>query len=185
MNQKTEKVLRKIEKLEENNSWGSIPCSTAKFLHILVLATKSKNILELGCSLGYSAIWIALAAKKFEGHVYTTEIDAARIKQARENFEASGLGDHITLFEKDIIEVLTKWNEGEVDFVFIDAKKEDYLKYYELALPLLKKGGLILADDVGKFKDQVRPFLDKVNNDSGVVSQFLELDDGLMLVYKK
>ncbi|HLD57564.1 MAG TPA: class I SAM-dependent methyltransferase, partial [archaeon] len=103
----------------------------------------------------------------------------------QEHFTETKLNNFITLYEKDIFEVLANWNHGEIDFVFIDAKKEDYQKYYELVLPLLKGGGLIVADDVGKFEDHVKPFLEKVKKDVSVVSQFLDLDDGLMLIYKK
>lgn len=185
MDKKIDEVLKKIEKLEESQSFGSVPHSTGQFLHMLLLATKAKQVLELGCSIGYSTIWMALAVKENKGHVYTTEIDKQRAHLAKEHFNETKLNDSITLYEKDIFEVLANWNHGEIEFVFIDAKKEDYLRYYEQVLPLLKKGGLIIADDVGKFKEQVKPFLEEVKNDSNVVSQFLDLDDGLMLIYKK
>lgn len=185
MDKKIDDVLKKIEKLEESQSFGSVPRSTGQFLHMLILATKAKQVLELGCSLGYSTIWMTLAVKENSGHIYTTEIDKQRAHLAKEHFNETRLNDSITLYEKDIFEVLSNWDHGEIDFIFIDAKKEDYLKYYELALPLLKNGGLIVADDVGKFKEQVKSFLEKVNKDPGVVSQFLDLDDGLMLVYKR
>ena len=185
MDKKIDEVLKKIEKLEESQSFGSVPRSTGQFLHMLLLATKAKQVLELGCSLGYSAIWMALAVKENGGHVYTTEIDKQRAHIAKEHFTETKLNNFITLYEKDIFEVLANWNHGEIDLVFIDAKKEDYKKYYENVLPMIKNGGLIVADDVGKFKDQVKSFLETVKSDLGVVSQFLDIDDGLMLIYKK
>ncbi len=185
MDKKIDEVLKKIEKLEESQSFGSVSRSTGQFLHILLLAIKAKQVLELGCSLGYSAIWMALAVKENNGHVYTTEIDNQRANLAKKHFDETKLNNTITLYEKDIFEVLSDWNHEKIDFVFIDAKKEDYSKYYELVLPLLKNGGLIIADDVGKFKEQVKPFLEKVSKDNNIVSQFLDLDDGLMLIYKK
>ena len=185
MDKKTDEILKKIEKLEESQSFGSVSRSTGQFLRMLILATKARQVLELGCSLGYSAIWMALAVKENGGHIYTTEIDKRRAHLAKEHFNETNLNDSITLYEKDIFEVLANWSHGEIDFIFIDARKENYLRYYESVLPLLKNGGLIVADDVGKFKEQVKPFLEKVNKDLDVVSQFLDLDDGLMLVYKK
>ena len=152
---------------------------------VSILAAKSKKILELGCSVGYSAIWMALAVKELGSHIYTIEIDRYRIQLAKKHFKAAKLGKFITLIEEDIVEVLPNWKLGKVDFVFIDAKKEDYLRYYESVFPLVKKGGLIIADDVGKFKEKVKPFLQKVDKDIRVTSQFLDLDDGLVLVYKK
>ena len=67
MDKKIDEVLKKIEKLEESQSFGSVPRSTGQFLHMLLLATKAKRVLELGCYLGYSTIWMALAAKEHLG----------------------------------------------------------------------------------------------------------------------
>ena len=185
MDNKINEVLKKIENLEESQIFGSVPRSTGQFLHMLILATKTKQVLELGCSLGYSTLWMALAVKEKNGHVYTTEIDKERAHLAKEHFSKTKMNNTITLYEKDIFEVLTNWNHGEIDFVFIDAKKEDYLQYYDTVFPLLKNGGVIIADDVGKFKEQVKPFLEKVDKDLRVISQFLDLDDGLLFIYKK
>lgn len=184
MDIKVEKVLKNIEKMEKTKSFGSIPRSTGQFLQLLVLATNSKKILELGCSLGYSTIWMASAVKKTGGHIYSTEIDQSRIKLAKINFKAAKLEKYITLIENDIMKVLSDWEFGKMDFVFIDAKKEEYFKYYKRVLPLLKNGGLIVADDVGKYRHEMKVFIQKVKNDSHVVSQFLEIDDGLMLICK-
>ena len=186
MNKILDKILERIKKSEQDGILlRPVTKSTGRFLQILVLATRSKKILELGCSAGYSTIWLAQAAKEFGGHVYTTETSKPRIKIAKSNFEEAGLSEYITLFEKDAVDVLSNWNLGEIDFAFIDATKQDYLKYYELILPLLKSGGLVIADDVIKFKNLVEPFLKKVNNDSRVISQLLEDEHGLVLIYKK
>lgn len=185
MDKKIDETLKKIEKLEGTGSLGSVPRSTGEFLRLLILATRSKKVLELGCSVGYSSIWMALAIRELNGHIYTTEVDKYRIQLVKTQFEATNLSEFITLLERNIIDVLSNWTLGKLDFVFIDAKKEDYLKYYELVLPLLKNGGFIVADDADKFKEQVKPFLEKVSKDIDVVYQFLDLDDGLMLIYKK
>src|SRR3989344_2758027 len=120
MDKKIDEVLKKIEKLEESQSFGSVSRSTGQFLRMLILATKARQVLELGCSLGYSAIWMALAVKENGGHVYTTEIDKQRAHLAKEHFAETKLSNAITLFAEDIFEVLANWNHGEIDFVFID-----------------------------------------------------------------
>ena len=178
-------VLKEIEELESSQSFGSVPPSTGRFLHMIILATNAKRVLELGCSLGYSALWMAGAVKENRGHVYTTEIDRERARRAKEHFRKAKMDNVITLYEEDIFDVLANWSHGEIDVVFIDAKKEDYLNYYERVLPLVRRGGLIIADDVHKFKEQVKPFVEKVKTDSRVVFQLLDLDDGLMIIYKK
>jgi predicted O-methyltransferase YrrM len=185
VNEKINKIFKKIEKLEESQCLGSVPRSTGKFLNFLILATKSKKVLEIGCSLGYSTIWMALALKRIQGHIYTTEIHKKRASVAKKLFSVIKMDDYITLLEADICEVLSKWNYGDIDFVFMDANEEDYLKHYELVFPFVKKGGIIIADDVIKFYKKVNSFLEKVNKDHNVVSQILDFDDGLMLIYKK
>ena len=117
MDYKIDEVLKKIERLEESQSFGSVPRSTGQFLYLLFLATKAKQVLELGCSLGYSAIWMALAVKENGGQIYTTEIDQQRAHLAKQYFTETKLNNSITLYEKDIFEVLANWSQGKLDFL--------------------------------------------------------------------
>ena len=185
MDEKVNSILKKIEKFGEEIYIAAVPRTTAKLLRFLVLATNAKNVLELGSSVGYSTIWFASALKEFKGHIYTTEISEDRAKLAKLNFQDAGLEDTITLFEEDSVKVLSDWKYGELDIIFIDAMKRDYLKYYVLALPLLKKGSLIIADDVNKLKEKMKDFLEYVKKDKSVHSTILDIDDGIMLVHKK
>lgn len=208
MNKKIDKILKKIEKLE--NKWEyiltpkedversfartnknkrikfwSVPRTTGQFLRFLVLASKSKKILELGCSAGYSAIWMASAFNKNKGNVYTTEILKPKIELAKNFFIESGLSKQINLLEGDILKILKNWKGPKLDFIFIDAAKEEYCDYYKLAFPLLKSGGLIVADNVESHKHMLKKFIKKLKEDKRVVCQFVDVDNGLMLIYKK
>jgi len=184
MDVKAEKILRKIEEYGKEIRIAAVPRPTAEFLHDLVLKRKAKKILELGTSVGYSTIWFASAVKELGGHIYTTDASEVRYAKAWVNFQDSGLADYITAWNKNAIAVMKNWSLGELDLIFIDAMKADYLKYYELALPLVKKGGMIVADDVKKFEDRMKDFLDFVKNDSRVESEFVDIDDGLLLIQK-
>lgn len=181
MNEKIKKVLNKIEELNgsERKFW-CIPKSTAKFLRFLIIASNSKTVLEFGCSIGYSAIWMASAAD----HVYTTEVDEERAELADENFKEAGVDAKITLYQEDIMDVIARWKIS-IDFVFIDAAKKQYLSYYEHVMPLLKSGGLIVADNCISHANAMRDFLDKVVIDSRVSATLLDVDNGLMLICKK
>ncbi len=185
MEKRLESVLKRIEKFDEEVPTARISRSNGEFLRFLVLATKSKKVLELGSSVGYSTIWLASALKETKGHIYTVETSQDRAELAKINFQDSGLGKNIILIEKDALEVMSSWKNGKLDIVFIDAMKRDYLKYYLAAMPLLKKGGIIIADDVIKLKDKMKDFLSYVNNDKSVYALTLDLDDGIMLIYKK
>lgn len=206
---KVDRVLRRIEKMEKKwkyfltedesktSSFGripldrnkielwSVPRTTGELLRSLILITKSKKILELGCSAGYSTIWMGLGAKEMKGRIYTTEIFPPKIKMAKKNFKDAGLDSVITLIEKDITDVLSTWNKGKVNFVFMDADKQNYLKYYNLIFPILKKGGFIVADNAVNYDYLMKPFLKKVKSDKRIISQTLDFDNGLLLIYKK
>lgn len=185
MENKINSVLDKIEKFDKNVPSEIMPRTTAELLNLLILSTKSKKILEVGCSIGYSTIWMASAAKTFGGHVYTIDKSEDRPELARIHFEEAGLSKDITLLEGDALNLLTSWKNGPIDFVLLDAMKRQYLDYYKLVFPLLKRGGIIVADDVNKFKEKMKNFLEYVKKDKNVYSTILDIDDGLMIVYKK
>lgn len=214
-----ESTLEKIEKLEKTwryelsekedkqHSFGrvpedkrtlafwSVPRSTGEFLRFIVEITNSKTVLELGCSAGYSTLFLAQGTKLTGGHVYTTENFKPKIALARKHFKEAKLPDKITLYEDDIKHVLKNWNKSlPVDLVFMDADKENYSIYYELALPLLKDRGLIIVDNAGKVKmpngsyvnsDHIKKFVSKVKMDKRISSVYLNFDNGLLLLYKK
>jgi len=137
MDSKLDSLLKRIETFDKKVPCALMPRSTAELLSFLVVSSKAKNILELGTSIGYSAIWMAEASKKVSGHVYTIEKSTDRTKLARVNFKDSGLRN-ITLLEGEILDYLSGWKRGELDLVLIDAMKKEYLEYYKLVLPLLK-----------------------------------------------
>jgi len=185
VDEKVNSVLKKIEKFNEEVPSAIMPRASGELLSFLVHSTKAKKILELGCSVGYSTIWMANAAKQFEGQVYTTEKSEPRAELAKLNFQDSGLKENITLFEGNILEILSDWKHGELDFILLDAMKREYLQYYKLTFPLLKKGGIMVADDVIKLKEKMGDFLEFVKKDKNVYSMILDLDDGMLLIYKK
>ena len=157
--------------------------STAEFLRFLVVSTSSKTILELGTSIGYSGMWFGLGAKETKGHVYSIEVFKPKIKLAKEHIVSAGLEKQITIFEEDIFSALKKFKK-KIDFVFIDAKKEDYHKYYEQVFPKLRLGGIIVADNITNYKKYMTKFLDTVKNDNRIISYPLQIDNGLLLIKK-
>jgi predicted O-methyltransferase YrrM len=195
------KTLRKIESLEpvwqceitrKIDSDGkthiyrthlrSISPLLGKLLSSLVLIAKPKTILELGCSGGYSALWMALSAPK--ARIYTTEILKEKIDFARENFKEAQANKRITILKGDITETLKKWKK-KVDFVFIDADKDKYLRYYDIVFPFLKKGGVIVADNVVSHENVLKPFLDRVKSDKRIFYSVVKMHSGMMIICKK
>lgn len=184
-----EKVLQRIENTDDGKgrvtSFSSVPRSTGKLLEFFVLAFNAKSILELGCSAGYSTLWMAKALKQTGGHIYTIEADPLKIELAKQNFKDAQVEQNVTLLEEDIFEVLKNWEYGEVDFVFLDSGKNDYQQQYELLVPLLRGGGIILADNITSHPGALSSFVDSIEKDPRVNTLKLECDNGLLFISKK
>ncbi len=122
----------------------------AMLLHILVKMQQAKNILEIGTLGGYSAIHMARALGE-DGHLTTVEYEREHAEVAAENFEKAGLRDKITLIHSDgksALQKLIAKNGPAFDFVFLDADKRSNPVYLELCLQLVKKGAVIVCDNI-------------------------------------
>ena len=178
----TQEVLSNLEKTAHD--FWNISRQTANFLSILIKATNSKNILEIGTSNGYSGIWIAKALKVTGGKLTTIEFWDKRLCLAEENFKKCGVDDIITTKLGSACDILPTLNEN-FDFVFIDANKSEYIKYFDIIHPKLNKGGIIAADNITSHAEKVQPFVDKISSHSEYQAQILDLPAGLLLALKQ
>ena len=170
------------------------------FMHFLTAVTGSKKALEVGCFTGYSAIEVASALPQ-DGHLYTLDIDADILHQAKGYFQQADLENRIHVMEGPALDSLNALvadpeHQESFDIAFLDADKSNMLNYYELALKLLKRGGLILADNVlwhGHVIDKsindtdttaIRKFNAFVKADDRVASTMLHISDGIYLIRK-
>lgn len=117
-----------------------------RLLYLLALAVKARRILEIGTAVGYSAIWLGLAARRVRGRVTTIEIDPARADEARANIHAAGLDDVIEVITGDALDVIPGL-KGRFNLIFIDDSKDNYPRYFEVCYPRLSKNGLLIADN--------------------------------------
>lgn len=160
----------------------SIPRSTGQFLHALLSLQKPKTILEIGASVGYSTIWLASAVKNNGGAIYTCEIFPKKIELLKKNINRSKL-TNIHVIEGDArnqLKIFTK----EIDFVFLDADKENYIEYWKLLQPMSKPGTVLVADNAVDYAWLVKDFLNVVKNDSNWKSLILPYDNGLLIAVK-
>jgi caffeoyl-CoA O-methyltransferase len=163
-----------------------------RFLQFLVFATGARRVLELGTYSGYSAISMA-AALPADGHIDTCEVEETHAAVARRYIDESGLADRITVHLGPALETIAGL-EGEFDFIFIDADKENYVNYYEAVLPRLSERGLIAADNTlwsGRVIEEsddsdgtraIRAFNEHVRTDARVTSVMLTIRDGVTLI---
>ena len=159
----------------------------AMMLRILVESARAKRGVEVGSANGFGAINMGIAFERTGGHVYTLEIDSRMVKQCRENIEKVGLEKTVTCIEGDALETLAGL-KGQFDFVFIDALKRDYLRYFKLLEPKLVPGAVIVADNVIQSAGAMKDFLDYIQNssdyDTVIIRASMEKNDGMSISYK-
>lgn len=119
---------------------------TGRFLATLVHAMQANRILEIGTAYGYSTLWMALAQPPV-GTIWTIDVDRKRTDIARSYFERAGEADSIEVLNQPALEVLENFPHRNLDIVFIDADKTSYRRYLDLAIPRLKRSGLVLVDN--------------------------------------
>lgn len=134
-----------------------------RFLRLMVASSGAKQALEIGAANGYSAIWIGLGLRQTGGHLTTIEYDAARARKAAENIRRAGLADVVTVIPGDGFVEIPKV-PGTFDFVFLDAWKRDYKRFFDLVFPRLNPRGLFLAHNVVNKQNEMRDFLGTIQN---------------------
>src|SRR5215813_6660 len=112
----------------------SVSEEDGRFMRVLVSSHGIKRALEIGGANGYSAIWIGLGLRETGGRLTTIEYDAARAKSAAEHIRQAGLADVVTVIAGDAFAEIPRL-AGEIDFVFLDAWKRDYKRFFDLVLP--------------------------------------------------
>lgn len=129
----------------------AVSADVGRLLKILAAMTEGKLAIELGTLAGYSAIWIARGLAD-DGRLLTVEHEDAHADFARKELEEAGVGDKVEIVRGAALEVLpgiaSEIGESSVDFVFIDARKSEYVDYFRLLRPLIKSGGMLVADNV-------------------------------------
>lgn len=163
-----------------------------QFLKLLVRLTGARRVLEIGMFTGYSALMMAEALPE-DGRLITCDVNPKAEAVARRYFAESRHGHKIEIRMGPALETIARL-DGPLDLVFIDADKTNYVNYYEACLPLVRPGGLIVADNVLWSGRVIHPedddtraivaFDDRVQNDPRVENVCLTVRDGIMLAWK-
>jgi predicted O-methyltransferase YrrM len=205
INEKIQYVLSRLEKdidyetkhLDEIPSEKRLNCvskNIGMFYNILLKSINAKNILEIGMSVGYSGLWFAdavMSNKQLNGQIITIDREKFKIDNARRNFEEAGVDSLIKIREGEAREILqeikAEFKENYFDFIFIDADKESYIEYFDLCLPLVRKGGIIGADNIlfpERFNEMMADYLSHVRSKSNVQSVTIPIDNGEEITIK-
>jgi caffeoyl-CoA O-methyltransferase len=152
-------LLLELEELGHKDGIPIVDRASARLLSTLVSCMQANRILEIGTAYGYSTLWMALAMPP-AGKLWTIDPDRERTEIARSFFIRGGVAEKIDITNQPALEVLENFSHRNLDIVFIDANKEQYPEYLELCVPMLKRSGLMLVDNLlwsGKAAAQPRP----------------------------
>ena len=183
------------EIIDYNNTLGDVKrmqvaTSQCHFLHLIIKISNIKTVLEIGTFTGLSALSIALALPD-DGKLVALDKDKETNKIAVSFFKKANLDNKIQTIVKPALDSLDDLKNSKFDMVFIDADKMNYKEYYERSLKLLKKGGLIIVDNVlwhgevadddnlDKYTINIRDFNTYVANDKRVEQIIVPLGDGM------
>ncbi len=163
--QSTLEKSRKVNVLPEDRMLA-ITKETGELLNMILRLKNAKNMLEVGMSTGYSTIWCAEVISEQSGKIITIEQNPSKIKRAKENFQKAGVTDTITIKKGLAMQILTELNLQQgyndfFDFVLIDADKENVIEYFDLILPMVVVGGVIVTDNMlypEQFRQDMKKF---------------------------
>ena len=138
-------VLRQMEAYAARHDVPIIGPAVARLLALLVYLSGAQRIFEMGSAIGYSTIWLARAAGP-RGEVFYTDGDPENARRAQKSFHKAGVAHRIHIGVGDALELLKK-ARGVFDLIFLDVDKHQYPAALRIAVPKLRRGGLLIADN--------------------------------------
>lgn len=190
-------LLKEMEKFASTHHVPIVQPEVAKLLEVITKMNGSKNILEIGTAIGYSAI-IFLNAM-VDGRLTSIERRSDMIEIAKKNIEKAKLNDKINIISGSAEDVLPTLEE-EFDLIFVDAAKGQYMNFFSSSIDLLRKGGVLVSDNV-LYKGMIasdeyvvrrkitivkrmRTYLDYITNHPELTTTLLPIGDGVAISYK-
>jgi caffeoyl-CoA O-methyltransferase len=188
-------LLEKMEEYADSHAVPIIGPLVGRLLYNLAKASQSKNVLEIGTAIGYSGIWLARAVAPLKGSVTTIDMDPERVKIAKKNISEAGLERTVKVIEGNALKILPTLKE-EFDMIFLDSDKDVYPEAFKMSVPMLRKGGLFVADNAlwggdvakgGKSKDtqSMIKFNRQISEFPGMSTVIVPLRDGVLVSLKE
>ena len=186
LDDRVRQVLARLEAEDDAERVAGLPPSerslavgpdSGRLLFALVAPNAGCEVLEIGGSRGYSTIWLAAAARILGGRVVSLDQDDRTVAAWRANIADAGLEEWAELVEGDAGETLPALEDG-FDVVFLDAWKDDYEAYFEIARSKLEPGGVVVADNVST-DSTVQAYAARRQADPTAVSVTIPIGNGL------
>lgn len=176
-------VLKRIRSADANRL--AVSEEDGRMLRLLAASNHTRRALEIGSAQGYSAIWIGLGLRETGGRLVTIEYDPQRAKDAAANIRAAGLADIVQVVSGDGFTIIPSL-AGTFDYVFLDAWKRDYQRFFDLVFPRLDRGGLFLGHNVVNKAGELGDFLKTLRTHPGILSTIVSPSgEGISVSWKR
>lgn len=151
-------LLLELEQLGLSDGIPIVDRAAGRLLSTLVHAMQANRVLEIGTAYGYSTLWMALALPP-AGKIWTIDPDRERTAIAEGFLTRAGVMEQVEIINQPALEVLGSFPQRNLDIVFIDAVKTEYTAYLDICVPMLKRSGLVVIDNLlwhGEAADEPR-----------------------------
>ncbi|MGO9777021.1 MAG: O-methyltransferase [Terracidiphilus sp.] len=156
-----------------------IPAEVGRFIAILAASAPPGRCIEIGTSAGYSTLWLALACRIMGRKITTYEILDEKAEMARQTFDEASVWDVVEFVHQDALDCLPKMKE--IAFCFLDAEKEIYGRCYEVLVPAMVSGGILVADNAISHRATLQPMLDRALEDERVDALIVPIGNGELI----
>lgn len=182
------KYLEELDAQDRNDGTSrmerlrQIPPETGRFIALMALQAPEGELIEIGTSAGYSSLWLSLACRRMNRIMTTFEILPDKARLAKETFALTDTDAIVKLEQGDARIYINKMNS--IAFCFLDAEKEIYEECYDLVVPRMVSGGILIADNALSHKAELGRFLEKVDNDNRVDAIVIPIGKGELIARK-
>jgi predicted O-methyltransferase YrrM len=160
-----------------------IPSETGKFIALLAATAPAGQYLEIRTSAGYSTLWLALACRLIGRKITTFEIFDEKAELARQTFEKADVSDVVDFVHANVLDHLPDC--AGVSLCFLDAEKEIYSECYDVVVPKMVSGGILVADNAINHEETLRPMLNRALSDNRVDVLIVPIGKGELVCRKK
>jgi len=176
--QARQKVIDQISK-----NFMSTPATDALLLRMLIQSRKAQRGIEVGTAVGFGSVNMGIGFERTGGHLYGVDISEKMVAETRENIKKAGLEKTVTIVKGDALKVLPRM-EGKYDFVFIDAVKRDYFKYFKAVEDKLLPGAVVVGHNAIASGRAMQDWLDYMKNHPDWEMVMVKATRGMAICYK-
>jgi predicted O-methyltransferase YrrM len=173
-----QKVIDQITK-----NFMSTPAADSLLLRMLIQSRKAQRGIEVGTAVGFGSVNMGIGFERTGGHLYGVDISEKMVKETRENIKKAGLEKTVTIIQGDALKVLPKM-EGKYDFVYIDALKRDYFKYFKAVEDKLLPGAVVVGHNAIASAKAMQDWLDYMKNHPDWEMVIVKATRGMAICYK-